>query len=202
MIALPDQLFYNTGISTYLWVLTNRKEPQRKGRIQLIDARQFYVKMKKSLGNKRNKLGDRDDNEPDQIGAITTIFGNFQDGETHTFTTNNNGPEKTLVVSKVFDNADFGFSKITVERPLRLNFQATAERIARLEDETAFKNIAVSNKKNEVTRLKEIEAGEHRQEQIRALLRAFAKAKGEKVYRSERPFSSTCGRSTVAMMSG
>ena len=61
IVALPDQLFYNTGISTYLWVLTNRKEPERKGKIQLIDARQFYVKMRKSLGNKRNKIGDKDE---------------------------------------------------------------------------------------------------------------------------------------------
>ena len=58
IVALPDQLFYNTGISTYLWVLTNRKEARRKGKVQLIDARQFFVKMKKSLGNKRNKIGD------------------------------------------------------------------------------------------------------------------------------------------------
>ena len=123
IVALPDQLFYNTGISTYIWILTNRKEPERKGKIQLIDARQFYVKMRKSLGNKRNKIGDKDENEPDQIGEITRIFGNFRDGETRNFTIDRK--EKPLVVSKIFDNADFGFHKITVERPLRLNFQAT-----------------------------------------------------------------------------
>ena len=61
VVALPDQLFYNTGISTYIWVLTNRKEPRRKGKVQLIDARRFYVKMPKSLGNKRNKIGDPTD---------------------------------------------------------------------------------------------------------------------------------------------
>src|SRR5439155_14004157 len=61
VVALPDQLFYNTGISTYIWILTNRKEGRRKGKIQLIDARQFFVKMKKSLGNKRNKIGDPED---------------------------------------------------------------------------------------------------------------------------------------------
>ena len=73
VVALPDQLFYNTGISTYLWVLTNRKEPRRKGKVQLIDARRFFVKMPKSLGNKRNKIGDPADrqSEPDQIGDIT-----------------------------------------------------------------------------------------------------------------------------------
>jgi type I restriction enzyme M protein len=188
VVALPNQLFCNTGISTYIWVLTNRKEPRRKGKVQLIDARQFYVKMKKSLGNKRNKIGERDENQPDHIGDITRIFGNFQDGETRTSTANGNGPEKTLAVSKVFDNADFGFNKITVERPLRLNFLASAECIARLEEETVFKNLATSNKKNEVTRLKEIEAGERRQEQIRALLRAFAKAKGEKLYQDRKAF--------------
>jgi len=80
VVALPDQLFYNTGISTYIWVLSNRKEPQRKGRIQLIDARRFFVKMPKSLGNKRNKIGDPADrpSEPDQIAEITQIFGNFE----------------------------------------------------------------------------------------------------------------------------
>lgn len=73
IVALPDQLFYNTGISTYIWILTNRKERQRKGKVQLIDARTFFVKMKKSLGNKRNKIGDKDEGEPDQIGEIARV---------------------------------------------------------------------------------------------------------------------------------
>jgi type I restriction enzyme M protein len=171
IVALPDQLFYNTGISTYLWILTNRKERERKGKIQLIDARQFYVKMRKSLGNKRNKIGDKDEGEPDQIGEITRIFGNFRDGETRNFKVDNK--EKTLVVSKIFDNADFGYHKLTVERPLRLNFQATEERIARLEEESGFKNLATSNKKNDKARLEEIDLGKGRQEEIRELLRVF-----------------------------
>jgi type I restriction enzyme M protein len=75
----------------------------------------------------------------------------------------------------VFDNEDFGYHKITVERPLRLNFHATAERIARLEDETAFKNLATSAKKDEAARLRDIEAGEARQQQIRQLLAEFGK---------------------------
>ena len=153
VVALPDQLFYNTGISTYIWVLSNRKKPRRKGKVQLIDARRFYVKMPKSLGNKRNKLGDPTDrpSEPDQIGEITRIFGNFKDGETRRF--NEVDPitrqpvDKTRVVSKVFGTAEFGFHKITVERPLRLNFQSTLERIARLETERGFVKLATSNKK-------------------------------------------------------
>ena len=122
VIALPDQLFYNTGIGTYIWIVTNRKEARRKGKVQLIDARNFFVKMKKSLGNKRNKIGDRDEGEPDQIGEIVRIHGNFQDGETREFVIPAQAGIQTktnLVVSRIFDNADFGYHKITVERPLR-----------------------------------------------------------------------------------
>jgi type I restriction enzyme M protein len=188
IVALPDQLFYNTGISTYIWVLTNRKETRRKGKVQLIDARQFYVKMKKSLGNKRNKIGDPTDEprEADQIGDISRIHGNFQDGETRTFSMD--GQQKSSVVSKVFDNADFGFQKITVERPLRLNFQLTADRLARLEEEPGFKNLASSSKKNEKARLEEIESGQNRQEQIRRLLKSFKEHKGEKLYKDRKTF--------------
>lgn len=122
VIALPDQLFYNTGIGTYIWIVTNRKEARRKGKVQLIDARNFFIKMKKSLGNKRNKIGDRDEGEPDQIGEVVRIHGNFQDGETREFVVPAQAgiqPKKSLVVSRIFDNADFGYHKITVERPLR-----------------------------------------------------------------------------------
>lgn len=186
VVALPDQLFYNTGISTYIWILTNRKETERKGKIQLIDARQFYVKMRKSLGNKRNKIGDKSEGEPDQIGEIAKIHGNFRDSETRSFTIDSQ--QKMLVVSKIFDKADFGFHKITVERPLRLNFQASAERIARIEDESGFKNLATSNKKNEKVRAQEIAEGEKRQEEIRRALRVFGKTSGEKLYKDRESF--------------
>ncbi len=194
VVALPDQLFYNTGISTYIWILTNRKEAERKGKIQLIDGRQFYVKMRKSLGNKRNKIGDRGDGEtsassvesPDQIGEIAKIHGNFRDGETRKFSID--GQPKMLVVSKIFDNADFGFHKITVERPLRLNFQAGAERVARIEDENGFKNLAASNKKNEKARRQEIAEGQKRQEEIRRMLRDFSEMSGGKLYKDRESF--------------
>src|SRR5208282_5703767 len=82
IVALPEQLFYNTGISTYLWVLTNRKEKPRKGKVQLIDARAFWVQMEKSLGNKRRRIGDPSDektkSDPNHIGEITRIFGDFR----------------------------------------------------------------------------------------------------------------------------
>jgi type I restriction enzyme M protein len=186
IVALPDQLFYNTGISTYIWVLTNRKAAERKGRVQLVDARNFFVKMRKSLGNKRNKIGDRADGEPDQIGEITRIHGAFRDGEARTFTID--GKVKELVVSRVFANADFGYQKITVERPLRLNFQATAERIARLDEEGGFRNLATSAKKDEAARLRDVAAGEARQEEIRTLLRALGVAHGERLYTDRAAF--------------
>src|SRR5204863_4426388 len=128
------------------WLLTNRKEPRRQGKIQLIDARQFFTKMTKSLGNKRNKLGDKDEKEADQIGEITRIHGNFRDGETHDFAIG--GHSKTPAVSKIFDNEDFGYRKITVERPLRVSFQASTERIARVKEQSGFRNLAASNKKD------------------------------------------------------
>src|SRR5258708_8476359 len=90
VVALPEQLFYNTGISTYLWVLTNRKEQDRKGKVQLIDARAYWVQMEKSLGNKRRRIGDPSDEktkkDPNHIGELTKIFGDFRDGDTRTFT--------------------------------------------------------------------------------------------------------------------
>jgi type I restriction enzyme M protein len=186
VVALPDQLFYNTGISTYIWALTNRKEPERKGKVQLIDARQFYVKMRKSLGNKRNEIGDGKRGKPDQIAEIAKIFGNFRHNQMRAFMID--GKQKTLAVSKIFDNEDFGFRKITVERPLRLNFQASAERIARLEDESGFKNLAASSKKHEQARLMDIGAGEARQRAIRALLIDFAEANGERFYADRKEF--------------
>ena len=144
-MALPDQLFYNTGISTYIWVLTNRKEARRLGKVQLIDGRQFFVKMRKSLGNKRNELS------AGQIDDLTRIHGNFLDGETRELTdedpVTHQPRTRPRVVSKVFANEEFGYHKITVERPLRLNFAATPERIARIEEERSFQNLARSRKR-------------------------------------------------------
>lgn len=180
IVGLPDQLFYNTGISTYIWIISNKKEQRRKGKIQLIDARNYFVKMRKSLGNKRHQIGDGEDNLPDQISAISKIYGNFKHNEMRKFTID--GQEKELEVSKIFDNIDFGFNKITVERPLRLNFQATEERIKRLDDLKGFINIASSKKKNETLRQQEIEAGEKRQQAIKTVLYDLGKATSEQLF--------------------
>jgi len=103
IIALPEQMFYNTGIGTFVWVVTNRKAAARKGKLQLIDAREQWTPMRRSLGDKRRYLSD------EAIRAITCEHGAFRPSET----------------SKLFDNADFGYRRITVERPLRLRFQMT-----------------------------------------------------------------------------
>lgn len=186
IIALPDQLFYNTGISTYIWILSNKKEIRRKGKIQLIDARQYYVKMRRSLGNKRNQIGDGEDNQPNHIEIISEIYGNFKHNEIRPIKIGE--IEKSLVVSKVFDNIDFGFNKITVERPLRLNFEASIERINTLDTLKGFINIAESKKKNESLRQQEIEAGQRRQQSIKLLLKKLGEATNERLFKDRTIF--------------
>jgi len=162
IVALPDQLFYNTGIYTYVWIVTNRKSPVRRGKVQLINAVHFYRKMRKSLNNKRNEIAE------DQTADITRIYGNFQDREARYLAVN--GSEEAFVVSKVFDNADFGFRQVTIERPLRLNFQAAPERIDRLREATAFQNLAKSKKKDRKQIAAKEAAGRAQQEAILATL--------------------------------
>ena len=115
-IRFGEQLFYNTGITTYVWLLTNRKEERRRGKVQLIDASSLWVPMRRSLGDKRREIS------PEHIAEITAIHEAFAASDR----------------SKIFATTDFGYRKITVERPLRLNFQASPERIGRLDGEKAF----------------------------------------------------------------
>jgi type I restriction enzyme M protein len=117
IIALPEQMFYNTGIGTYVWIVTNRKEKRRKGKIQLLDARDVWAAggsedNKRSLGDKRRHMTGR------QIAEVVKLYGRQADGET----------------SMTFDNADFGYTRVTVERPLRLRYQMTLEDKARFLD--------------------------------------------------------------------
>ena len=166
IVALPDQLFYNTGIYTYIWLVTNRKPEERRGHVQLIDGTRFFRKMKKSLNNKRNEISD------EQIDAITRLYGNYCDGETAEVVTDHKiGDTETRTVSRVFENREFGFLKVTVERPLRMNFEASPERIARLDEESAFANLASSKKrKDDSAAKKEIAEGQAQQDAIRTLL--------------------------------
>ena len=139
LIALPEQLFYNTGIATYVWLLTNRKAPERQGKVQLIDASSFWVPMPRSLGDKRRQI------PPDKARDILKILSGYQDGGTRMVS--RDGNQEEMAVSSVFPTTYFGFRKVTVERPLRLNFQASPERIGRLEEEKGFQSLAISRKR-------------------------------------------------------
>ncbi len=149
IMALPEQLFYNTGIATYIWVLTNRKEERRKGKVQLINAGGFWEPMRKSMGDKRREIS------ADHIKQITKIYENFIEGE----------------FSKIFATTDLGYRKITIDRPLRLNFQANAERIERLKDERAFQQLVISKKKDAAAAREEEKEGRKQQEAILEILK-------------------------------
>lgn len=162
IIALPDQLFYNTGISTYIWIVTNRKPKDRKGKVQLVNAVGFFKKMARSLGNKRNEISD------EHIVEVTKIYGAFKNGE----------------FCKIFPSEYFGYTRVTVERPLRLNFQASPERIARLDQQSGFLNLAKSKKKGKEG-LKEIEEGEVFQKEIK---KALANIGADKIFKNREKF--------------
>ncbi len=153
IVALPDQLFYNTGISTYLWIVTNRKEARRKGKVQLIDATSFFGKMRKSLGNKRNEITDQHKTE------IVQLYGSFKQGKN----------------VKIFKNEEFGYNRITVERPLKLNFCVNEERLSRLKETSQFQALAESKKrKNAASISKEEQEGRKLQEKILAALKTLS----------------------------
>ena len=168
LIALPEQLFYNTGIATYVWVVTNRKEPARKGLVQLIDASSsaFWSQMRRSLGNKRREI------PVERAQDVLKILADFKDDDTRVAA--NDGEQEEFIVSKIFPTTHFGYRKITVERPLHLNFQASPERIARLEEERGFKGLAESKKKGAAGE-KEKAEGRAQQEAVRELLHSLPK---------------------------
>jgi type I restriction enzyme M protein len=144
IIALPDQLFYNTGINTYIWIMSNKKNENRRGKIQLVDAKSFFEKMRKSLGNKRNKLSDRD------IEAIVKLYDDFEENK----------------YCRIFDNQEFGYTKVIVERPLQLNYQIAEERLENLYSVKAFASLAESKNKNPEEKLEEEKNGKEKQKII------------------------------------
>ena len=119
IVALPTDMFYNTGIATYVWILSNHKVAARQGKVQLIDGSQHYAKMRKSLGSKRQYITE------DQISELVRLYGSFEHS----------------AQSKIFPIDAFGYRRITVERPLRLNFQTSAERIAKVLEEKALQKL-------------------------------------------------------------
>lgn len=171
IIALPDQLFYNTGISSYVWILTNRKEEHRKGKVQLINGTTFYVNMRKSLGNKRHEIS------PDQIENLTLMHNSFIENK----------------YSQIYDNTEFGYRKITIDSPLRLSFQITDSRIEMLKEQTAFQNLAASKKrKNTEEKEKEETEGRRLQESILKVLSEMDKTT---VYKNRDEFTKILNKS-------
>jgi type I restriction enzyme M protein len=154
IVGLPEQLFYNTGIATYVWVLSNRKEGRRRGKVQLIDAIGLWVPMRKSLGAKRREISAQ------QIQQMTGIFSALEGGE-H---------------CRIYDTAYFGYRKVTIDRPLRLNFQTSLDRMERLKDEPAFMNLAASKKKDPQAKAAEEARGRKEQQAILAMLEAMPDA--------------------------
>ncbi|HYW18484.1 MAG TPA: class I SAM-dependent DNA methyltransferase [Nodularia sp. (in: cyanobacteria)] len=178
VVALPDQMFYNTGIFTYIWLVTNKKAAHRQGKVQLIDGTHHFQKMKKSLGNKRNELS------PEHIAELVQLYGDFE--QNGVCEVKSDGQIEKQICSKIFDNREFGFLKITVERPLRLNFQASEERVARLSEQKAFQDLATTKKrKDEKAQQLEIEMGESLQNQI---LDALQGLDGNRLYMSRAEF--------------
>jgi type I restriction enzyme M protein len=151
IVALPTDMFYNTGIATYVWILSNRKLPERQGKVQLIDGTQHFSKMRKSLGSKRQYITD------EQIKELVRLYGQF--AET---------PQ-----SKIFPIDAFGYRRITIDRPLRLAFQVTAERVKAALAETAILKLAGEVQSRLVTALNamDVEAVHLNREQFTKLLK-------------------------------
>lgn len=133
IVALPEELFYNTGLQTYIWLLTNRKPEHRVGKVQLIDAssERFWKFLRKSLGEKRREIHD------DAREDLTRIYADFL-----------NGGSDDADVSKIFDVADFGYREIRVERPLRLNYCASEERLTRLLNDKLFEKLGQDDQRD------------------------------------------------------
>ncbi|MCR8716807.1 type I restriction-modification system subunit M [Stenotrophomonas indicatrix] len=136
IVALPADMFYNTGIATYVWILSNHKTAARRGKVQLIDGSQHCEKMRRSLGSKRQYITE------DQISELVRLYGSFEQ----------------TVQSKIFPIDAFGYRRITVERPLRLNFQTSPERVAKVGEEKALQKLGSAVVLQLVTALQAMDA--------------------------------------------
>ncbi|MCP6692598.1 type I restriction-modification system subunit M [Pseudomonas donghuensis] len=155
IIALPTDMFYNTGIATYVWVLSNHKAPARKGKVQLVDGTQHYSKMRKSLGSKRQFITD------EQIDDLVRLYGRFEQ----------------TAQSKIFPIAAFGYRRITVERPLRLSFQTIPQRIERVLEEKTMQKLDDDVRLRLLSALQSMDAGmvhRNREQFAKVLKKALA----------------------------
>ena len=151
IVALPTDMFYNTGIATYVWILSNHKAAVRQGKVQLIDGSQHFAKMRKTLGSKRQYITE------DQISELVRLYGSFEQ----------------TAQSKIFPIDAFGYRRITVERPLRLNFQTSAERVGKVQEEKALQKLDSAAQQQLMAALQAMDASQlHRnREQFSKLLK-------------------------------
>ena len=157
IVALPTDMFYNTGIATYVWILSNKKTAVRQGKVQLIDGSQHYAKMRKSLGSKRQYITE------DQVNELVRLYGRFEHS----------------AQSKIFPIDAFGYRRITVERPLLLNFQTSAERLGKVMEEKALQKLDSTAQQQLMAALQAMDASLHRnREQFTKLLKKALNAHG------------------------
>ena len=165
IVAMPKDLFYGTGIGSYIWILNNKKPANRKGKVQLINAvHPTFTKKIKSLGKKQYEISDNG------IRLITDIYKAYAP---YGIDVDEDGKSRTIEVSKIYDVADFKYTKVRVERPLRLAYEITDERIAALKEHSKFKEFAISKKKDKASAEADIAKGQAMQAQILAVLQSF-----------------------------
>lgn len=165
IVAMPKDLFYGTGIGTYIWILNNKKPPERKNKIQLINAvHSRFTKKIKSLGKKQYEISD------DGIRMITEIYKKYENSSIEVI---EDEKKRTIDVSKIYDVSDFKYTKVTVERPLRLSYEITDEKIKNLKKHNKFIEFATSKKKDKVSAALDVKAGKTIQDTILKALESF-----------------------------
>ncbi|MBI4708259.1 MAG: N-6 DNA methylase, partial [Candidatus Omnitrophica bacterium] len=165
IVAMPKDLFYGTGIGTYIWILNNKKSTDRKNKVQLINAiHPRFTKKIKSLGKKQYEISE------DGINLITKIYKAYKD---YSIEVEKDGKNRTVEISKIFDVADFKYTKVTVERPLRLAYEITAEKIEALKKHLKFIEFAASKKKDKATAEIDITKGKATQSKILNAIETF-----------------------------
>lgn len=165
IVAMPKDLFYGTGIGSYIWILNNKKPAMRKNKVQLINAvHTHFTKKIKSLGKKQYEISEQG------IREITAIYKAYKN---HSIAVEDNGKPRTLEISKIYDVADFKYTKVIVERPLRLAYQISSDKLAALKAHSKFIELATSKKKDQTAAAADIAKGKALQEKIITALETF-----------------------------
>ncbi|MEK4486928.1 class I SAM-dependent DNA methyltransferase [Psychrobacillus sp. FSL H8-0484] len=165
IVAMPKDLFYGTGIGTYIWILNNKKPAERKNKVQLINAMDsMFTKKIKSLGKKQYEISE------EGISLITEIYKAYKD---YNIEVEESGKKRTIEISKIYDVTDFKYTKVTVERPLRMAYEITNEKIETLKKHPKFIALATSKKKDKVKAEADVAKGKALQDKIIKVLETF-----------------------------